>query len=125
LVRDLDFDKDWETLMGWYEGHGWPRLDPAMLPEVSFFVPDHACGWLYQSDSCVCWLEFLVTNPKGDKKLNFKALDEIYDTAIIKAKELGFTAIFSSFNHKSLIRLAERKGFEVTETGMTNLVRSI
>ena len=125
MVRPVEFEKDWEEISHWYRGHGWDQMDPLILPELGFVVPGYACAWLYQSDSLICWLEWLVTNPKADKKKNFQALEKIYDEAILRSKELGFTTIFSSFNHKSLIRLAEKKGFKVTENNMTNLVRSL
>ena len=124
-VDRFDWDKHGDAMFSWYEGHGWPSLPKAMFPTVGFVVEGLCAGWLYQSDSVVCWFEWIVSNPEAEKRQVHKALAELYDHAIIQSEELGYSSIFSSFNHKGLIRLAEKKGFQVTDTNMTNLVRTI
>lgn len=125
-VRSFDrsSDDDWATLAHWCSGHGFPMMPEEMYPDEGFIVDDLAIAWLYQSETPIGWLEWMIVNP--DKKRNgMVALSHIYDYALEKAKDLGMMAVFSSLNHESLIKLSQAKGFTITDTNMTNLVRTI
>ena len=98
-------------------------MDPLMFPETGMFVEGLACGWLYKTDSPIGWLEWLVINPEANKVSAFRALKMIYDEAEEKAKALGMSSLFSTFNNDALIKLSKSKGYVAADTNVTNLIK--
>lgn len=126
IVRyfDRESESDWDTLAEFCEGHGFPLMPVAAYPATGFIVDDLAIAWLYDTDSVIGWLEWMIINPKR-KRSGMVALSSIYDFALEKARENGMIALFSSLHHESLIKLSQAKGFEITDTSCTNVVRKL
>lgn len=117
---------DYDKIKGWWESYGWPPVQPHMLSSTGMVVEDLCAGWLYQTDSSIALLEWVVGNPAADKEERGKAIDFLIETATKLAKLNGFKLMFTFTNSKKLInRMNENHSFIITDTNMTNLVRGL
>lgn len=117
--------KDYAAVSAWWTAHKWPAIPQDCLPKTGFIVDGLAAGFLYRSDSSICWLEWIIGNPQSDKLLRNEALDQVIAALICEAQRLGARMIFTSVVHPRLIERYQKHGFIVSESGMTNLVRSL
>ena len=105
-----------DILCKWWEDWGWtpPPLD--MLPDTGFilsnqFEEDICAGFLYKTDSKVCWLEYIVSDKKYKRDDRSRAITSIIDYLSKKAKEEDFKYIYTSLKNKPLIKKYESCGF--------------
>lgn len=126
-VEFFDFSKHYAEVAGWWSRHKWPIIAPKMLPRTGIMVREEATnvcvGWIYCTDSTMCWLEFIVANPDAPGKLRFKALDLLIETLSGHAKDMGFEVVFSSLQHKGLMKKFVKAGYVKTDEGVTHFVR--
>lgn len=120
---------DYPMVCEWWTGHKWPSPPIDYLPQMGLITCDeekaYAAGWLYRTDSKFCLLEWVVADPLADREKRSLAVDLLIEKLIDKAKEEGFGAIFSSIRNASLLKRYEKQGFQITDTGMTNLLRRV
>lgn len=97
----------------WANERLWPAFAFAFLPRFGFVVDGIVAGFLYRTDSAVCYLDSFISDPKSDRDARRAALDLLIDALKAEAKELKFTAIVAppSSNLTDLIARAERHGF--------------
>lgn len=116
---------DYSDVASWWKAHNWPVLPIEALPKLGFIVPGVCAGWLYETDSTLCWLEWVVSNPLTSKEERSVALDEVISSLLSRAKELGFKQVFTTVVHPKLVDRYKNHGFVVTDQAMTNLIRSL
>lgn len=116
---------DYAEVASWWEAQGWPVIPPEMLPGTGVVVPGLAAGFLYKTDSAIAILEFVVANPASDKMERRAALDAVIEALLAYAALVGARAVFTSCQHPSLLARYQNHGFQITDTGMTNLIRRI
>lgn len=124
MVR-LFKESDYETVVSWWQSRSWPVLPREFLPATGYVVEGICAGFLYQTDSKIAWLEFIISNPATSPDDRAKALDSLIQHAVEDAKLKGFKIVFTSTNHDKLIKRYEDNGFIVGDKGMTNLVRNV
>lgn len=116
---------DYEMVCSWWNGHDWPSIPLTFLPTTGIIVDNCAVGFIYSTDSKICWLEFIVVDPKSDKTHRREALNILINEAAKIAKEMGHSAIFTSTSHEGLIERYKNNKFNVTDKNITNLMRII
>lgn len=127
----VPFDKKshYEIVSHWWREHEWPVIPLEMLSTTGFVALVNGApicaGWLYSTDSKICWLEYLISNPHSASYDRSTALDALVDELAYTAKNMGFSAIFTSTNHKGLIERYKHHDFKVADEDMINLVRKI
>lgn len=121
FIRPYTF-LDYTSLEHWATLRKFPLLPPDYLPKTGFIVPGHCIGFLYETDTPITWLEWVISNPEAK---NDEALNLLIETACSRAKELGYKMIFTSLEHKGLIERYKQHEFIATETGMTNMMRKL
>jgi hypothetical protein len=83
-------------------------------------------GFLYETNSGIAWLEFIVSNPYiKDKKLRHDAQIQLIALLTVEAEEKGFTAVFASITHKSLIEKYIEIGYTPNPIPSTELVMAL
>lgn len=125
-VRKFVKATDYPDAVDWWADHSWPVIPPQMLPELGLVAEDdgfkYCMGWLYRTDSKICWLEYIVANPDAPLKKRSKAIDLLIEGAIFSAKEMGYKVIFSSLKSKGLMRRFNKQGFVYGDNAMTNMI---
>jgi len=116
---------DYEILSSWWRGWSWPLVPKECLPQTGYIIDDLCAGFLYKTDSSIAWMEWIISNPKADKFVRGEALDVLIVSLIEKAKEQGFSSIFTSSNKLSFKdRLIKHKFIE-TDKDVSQFIRSL
>lgn len=96
-------------IQSWYKDRkrkGWVEMPRHFFPEIGFIIYDKKtdkylyAGWLYQSDSSVSVLDWIVGNPKHKNK---EALEKLIESICIYAERQGYKYVFSIFDTKGLL----------------------
>lgn len=122
----FEAEKHYEAVCSWWKAESWPQVPLNHLPKygVVISVDDiPACAaWLYQTDSQISWLEWVVANPEVRREKRAAALDELVLTLKNMANRMGFETIFMTARSAPLISRMEKHGFISTDKSMTNLI---
>lgn len=78
-------------------------------------------AFMYQTDSNLAWLEWLVASPTISKENRSLAQEMLLSTVKVLANALGFGVVFTSTKNQTLLKRLERK-FNKTDEGMTHFV---
>lgn len=123
----FDADTHYETICEWWNAYKWPCIPLESLPETGIIVTvdnELVCAvWLYKSDSNLCWMEWMISNPKSPKNYREEALPFLINTCADVARILGFKIIFTSIKHNRLLSRLIEAGFNVDDTNATNLTK--
>lgn len=124
-VRPFDPDKDYIMLCYWWRSYGWPEMPIDHLPENGFICEvDNkpiASGFVYKTDSKICWFEWVLADKQSDRETRAKAIAILIESVQNWTKEQGFKTIFTSVEHSGLIDKLKKQGFVSSDEKMTNL----
>lgn len=117
-IRRLD-TKDYEKLTKWWEDWRWVPPAQDFLPEqgtggvmVSTHASDVCAGFLYFTNSKVCWLEFIVSNFEvKDKKIRKEAIQALIGALENIARQKGFKYIYTVVKNESLENAYKQAGY--------------
>ena len=129
-VRDFNRLADHPMVCRWWHAQKWPAIALDALPRTGLVgttddgVP-LAAGWLYQTDSSIGWVEWIVGDPEADKEQRSEALDLLISKLVERSLDLGIKALFTSCSNERLIERYKKAGFQVTDTSMSNLIRTV
>lgn len=107
---------DYPIVSSWWTARSWPVLPLDLLPKTGVVVGDYCAGFLYSTDSRICWIEFIVSNPNTDKAERDRAMNLLLDRLIVEAKNLGCKVIFTSAKNEHLERRLKSKQFQQTDS---------
>jgi hypothetical protein len=116
-------EKHYETIGEWWKAQKWPVLPLKTLSKTGIVVtlndkPAAAC-WIYQTDSSICWLEWVVCNPEVRREARTDVLSTLIQSAKDVAQAMGFESIFTSLKNESMAHRIKSHGFHATDTGVT------
>jgi hypothetical protein len=124
---------DYETLKDWWGFWRFPAPSRPSLPQyqqgyfngliVSYNGKDIAAGFLYETNSSMCWIEYIVTNPKTSSEEREEAILRVLEELSSSARELGYSIVFSSLKNESLIGKYKKSGFIEGTKGTTELIK--
>lgn len=107
---------------------GW-KMNPLhrrMLSEYGVIISkdghDVCSGWLYQSDSKLACIEWVVMNKKAPKYTREGALDFLYETLFRKAKELDYEVVMSLAHTELFENTLENKNFKKANFTYTSIL---
>jgi hypothetical protein len=123
-MRPFDIDKDYATICAWHRSHGWPELPKDGLSSIGF-IDDHCAGFLYTTNSCIAWVEFVVGNPDSDSKIRSKSLDLLFFWLKKEAEKLGFKMLFSSGKNPAYERRLLDHGWVHSDSGVNHYIKSL
>ncbi len=113
----------YETLVDWWNRHeafNKKLIEYKRIPNRVFFVSkggvDLFSVTVYISDSTICWIGWITSNPDAKLRDKHGALEYLYEIITVVMKSQGFDCIISKTNDRSLIRALERSDFTITET---------
>jgi len=119
--------KDYAVISQWWVGHGWPMVPEQALPKIGCVVLDAdlsgiAAAWLYMDNSVgVCWMDWLVTNPKASPLKSVRAISRIVTFLKQVGLDNDYGVMLTACRQDGLVSLYERNGFTKTDEGVTLL----
>lgn len=93
---------DYEEIRRWYHDRNMDPIRETFLPKVGYIVPSVAAGFLIQTDAKLGFLENYISNPNTDKKIRRRALFDVTNALIQKARDLGFERLFAITDNNSI-----------------------
>lgn len=131
-IRIVKYE-DYDMLKEWWSFWRFPAPSPLLLPQyeeglfngllISEKGKDLASGFLYETNSGIAWIEFIVTNPKTTSEERNKAILKLLEELSNSANELGFLTIFSSIKNENLINKYIENGFSIGTKGTSELIK--
>lgn len=120
-------DSFYETACEWWEAQGWSPMPKEALPQIGIISFDDetpvAVCWLYQTDSTMAVMEWMVANPEvRDKTVRKRGIESVMLALQDVAKSMGFKTIFTSTKNRPYMKKLENVGFQATEDNMTNFL---
>lgn len=88
----IDFDSvtHYETFLGWAEGHSFSALPLEALPTTGVVArigeKPVAMGFLYQTDSAIGWLEWIMVDPQVRGPARDEAINGVIDQICLRAE---------------------------------------
>lgn len=133
IFKQIEED-DYDTLCEFWKFWKFPIIPKEFLPEngtggikICNEHDDIICaGFLYQTNSKIAWIEFIVSNPEiKDKKVRHDSQIELISLLVVEAEEKGFKAVFSSVVNPSLINKFAEVGFTKNKSNSTELMMAL
>lgn len=131
LVRFEAFEplKHYEEICKWWLNEKFDPIPLSHLPTngiVVYSKDKMACAaWIYKTDSAFCILDWYVANPEIRKKERSNCLDYLIEVAKKTSTTMGFSSIFTTTNHSSLMSRLEKNDFSVMSKNMNNLILNL
>lgn len=113
-------ENDYDVLCEYWKQWNFPAPPKKCLPNNAQggikIINDEGviicAGFLYESNSAVAWIEFIISNPNiKDRELRHRSLVELISFLTVEAEEKGFSAVVSSLNNQSLIEKFVEVGY--------------
>lgn len=120
-------DEHYEQICSWWRAHNWPVLPVEALPAIGRVVSHNGvnvcAGFLYRTDSAICLLEWIVSNPDfKDKPTRSDAIDFLIQNLLGAAQKLRPSIVFSYAKNDRLLKRYQDLGFQVSDKDMTHVV---
>jgi hypothetical protein len=130
-VRALQ-ESDWDTMCSWWKWWKWPQMSKDMLPMnglgglmVYKEKTPIVAGFLYLSNSKVCWLDWIVSNPEYREEDRKESMSLLIDSLEKVAHNEGYSIIISIARNKSLIETHKKLGYTVDESPSYEISKKI
>jgi len=126
--------EDYDTILkGWWKDWGWEAPNRDFLPQdgaggIMVWDGDTpvCAGFLYNTNSKVAWIEFIISNKEYILKPNRdESIKQLLDSLISVAKNMDKKYLFANNNNPSLVNHFIGKGFSVGAKNQTELVINI
>lgn len=121
-------DSDHEMLCRWWKEWGWEPVPREFLP-AGFIVEDDAgplyASFVYMTGTGICWLEWILSNKEAEPCRKRGAKEYMVERIEKMLRATGVKAIFTTSRDLGLVNGLKKCGFEVSETGMVQLVKKL
>src|SRR6478609_4128412 len=120
MIEPFRYSQHAEMVSKWGDKYKFPLPPYQFLPNRGYVVDDTACGFLYNTDSRLGWIEWVFANPEKTAEERKRCLDILFKTLIETAKELGMEAIFSAASHEGYREVLKRCEFSESDRNVTH-----
>lgn len=123
---------DWELLVSWWKDWGWPVLSKDILPDegTGGIMIEHegkpiAAGFIYWSNSGMCWLDWVISDYNGNKRARPLAVKMLIETVESMVKKAGKKCLMSISRSNSLLKIHKKLGWTVDATPSYEMIKRI
>ena len=116
----------------WWAAWGWPAVSKDILPDngTGGVMVEHdgkpiVAGFIYWSNSGLCWLDWIVSDPNGSKRTRPLAVKLLIETVEIMVKDAGKKCIMSISRSNSLLKIHKKLGWNVDENPSHEMIKII
>jgi hypothetical protein len=128
-IKKFDSLTDISEMKDWFASRGRECPDLNLLPPNGMVVQYNgrniAMGFLFKTDANFAVIGNLVSNPKEEKELRQKAVDQILEDLSKIAELFGFKAVTIATNIESLGQRFEKRNFIKTDSKITHYRREL
>ena len=110
VIRDLE-DNDYETLCSWWSVHNFVAPPKSILPGTGYICDEIAAGYLYLTNSSICWMEWVVCDPDSEKAKRSAAINGLIDHICKQARFVGGIIVYTSTNNFAFAHRIKKLGF--------------
>jgi hypothetical protein len=116
ITRKLNLDQDYQQINKWLIDHKSFGIDKDLLSDFGFMISDAqkdiVAGFLYKTNSKVCYIENFISNPNTEKQERRQGIRVLFETIINAAKTEGYKLILTFAELNSLIKELEDLEFK-------------
>lgn len=128
ITKKYTNDEHYKMLCNWWVSWKWDALPSEALPQNGLLLYSDCgvpvcAGFVYQTDSCIAWIEHIISNKQAPKDLRRGAIEFLITELSLLAKELGFIIALTSSKHNGLISKFEQTQYVKTDLNTTILTR--
>lgn len=105
--------EDIPQINAWNAMRFMPKIDEWFFPKIGFVVDNIAAGFIYQTDSVLCFIDGYVSNPDSNRLDRKAAFDLITNNLLIIAKEFGFKSVLAYTQHPAIKERCEKYDFNL------------
>lgn len=128
----LLIESDYDIATSWHEFWRFPQPPKECLPNNGLSglmimkedIP--VCmGYLYFTNSSMCWLEWIISNPEYKEKDRAVAIQLLITELSNIAEGKGFKVIFTSVKNPNLIKHYKECGYVVGSENTKEMIKKI
>ena len=112
IKGDGKYEEALPHLVNWWNFWKFPVPPITSLPLNMIVIYNKdiplAAGFIYQTDSDIAWLEWIVASHTAKKEERSKALDLLIDSGKVAAQMLGHSVVFTCSKNQSLSHRLKR-----------------
>lgn len=124
--------QDYNMLEKWWLGWGWPVVSKDILPDngTGGVMIEHegkpiVAGFIYWSNSGMCWFDWVISDPKGNKRARPFAVKFLIETVEKMVKDAGKKCIMSISRSNSLLKIHKKLGWTIDKTPSHEMIKRI
>tara|TARA_R110001606_G_scaffold204375_1_gene352345 strand:+ start:38 stop:445 length:408 start_codon:yes stop_codon:yes gene_type:complete len=125
-------EQDYSMLEKWWLGWGWPVVSKEILPDngTGGVMIEHegkpiVAGFIYWSNSGMCWFDWVISDPKGNKRARPFAVKFLIETVEKMVKDAGKKCIMSISRSNSLLKIHKKLGWTIDKTSSHEMIKRI
>lgn len=119
-------EEDYTELLTWWKWHRFPAPDLEMLPNSGVMISKEGinicAGYIYFTNSKICWIEFIVSNPNYRELDRKEAIKELILQLGYIAKDNGFKVAYTNLKNPSLIKCFSDVGYHEGSINTTEMI---
>lgn len=113
MMEAFDKAKHIPMLDSWYLARGMAPFPPESYPRHGFIADGYAAGFLMQTDTDLCMIDLLISNPKATLSQRARAVTDCICVLICLARDLGFKRMAVETNSTGVRNFAKRCGMTI------------
>ncbi len=125
-------EEDYSMLENWWKAWGWPAVSKDILPDdgtggvmVEYKNKPIVAGFIYWSNSGLCWFDWVVSDPEGSKRARPLAVKLLIETVEQMVKDAGKKCIMSISRSNSLLKIHKKLDWVVDKTPSHEMIKRI
>ena len=125
-------EQDYSMLEEWWKAWGWPPVSKDVLPDngtggvmIEYKDKPIVAGFIYWSNSGMCWFDWVVSDPDGNKRARPLAVKFLIQTVEQMVKNAGKKCIMSISRSNSLLKIHKKLGWVVDEKPSSEMIKRI
>lgn len=128
VLSDTDYDN---ILVDWWAQWDWEAPSKDFLPDNGkggFIVYDSdtpiCAGFMYMTNSKVCWVDWIVSNKEyREKPYRKEAITLLIDTLTNVGKNMGCKYVYALIKHGNLIKTYEELGYVKGDSYTSEMIK--
>ena len=125
-------EQDYSMLEEWWKAWGWPPVSKDVLPDngtggvmIEYKDKPIVAGFIYWSNSGMCWFDWVISDPDGNKRARPLAVKFLIQTVEPMVKDAGKKCIMSISRSNSLLKIHKKLNWVVDEKPSYEMIKRI